>query len=83
MTEDMDDIDIQLPPVSRRRTVIHDMRQALFSIHMAAKLLERTRHDEQRFNELCRSIDLERRRAGELLEELIAEPNASEPPQSL
>lgn len=60
------------PPMTAA-SFAHDIRQSLFAIHMAVRLLERSRENEQQFIELCRSIEVERQRASDLINRLLEE----------
>lgn len=46
----------ELAELSGRAALLHDLRHALFAIHLAPLLLEKHREDERRFHEICESL---------------------------
>ena len=53
------------------RQLIHNIRHCLHVIGMGTSLLKELRHDDVQFAELCASIDTERKKVKELIEELV------------
>lgn len=50
--------------------LVHDLRHCLHVIGLGSELLPSVRNDDLRFGEVCGWIDQERKRAGELLNQL-------------
>jgi len=48
-------------PVSRRRILAHDIRNYLHAISMEIQLLRTVRTDQDKFEELCKSLDEDRK----------------------
>lgn len=53
--------------------MVHDLRQCLYTIHLGLRLLKQHRLDEEKFTQLCESIEKERLQANELLQKILSE----------
>ena len=49
----------------------HDVGHCLYVISMATEILKNVRGDDRKFNEVCETIENERRRAVDLLGEIL------------
>lgn len=65
----------ELAEMSGRDALLHDLRHALFAIHLAPLLLEKYRKDEQRFHEICEGLSRECEAIAGLIEEEFGEPD--------
>jgi signal transduction histidine kinase len=54
------------------RQLDHDLRHSLHVIALGLELLKETRQDPERLEEICQSLDVERRQAEKLIDQLIA-----------
>ncbi len=63
----------QLAEMSGRAALLHDLRHALFAIHLAPLLLEKHRENERRFHEICESLSRECESIAGLIEEEFGE----------
>lgn len=65
----------ELAEMSGRDALLHDLRHALFAIHLAPLLLEKHRKDERRFHEICVGLSRECESIAGLIEEEFGEPD--------
>jgi hypothetical protein len=70
----------ELTEMNGRAALLHDLRHALFVIHLAPLLLEKHRQDEPRFHEICEGLSRECGSIAVLIEEEFGEVNLPEPP---
>jgi len=63
----------ELAEMSGRVALLHDLRHALFAIHLAPLLLEKYREDERRFHEICESLSRECESIASLIEDEFGE----------
>jgi len=68
----------ELTGMSGRTALLHDLRHALFAIHLAPLLLEKHREDERRFHEICESLSHECESIAGLIEQEFGETNLDE-----
>lgn len=66
----------ELVEMSGRAALLHDLRHALFAIHLAPLLLEKHREDERRFHEICESLSKECESIAGLIEEEFGDVGA-------
>lgn len=59
----------ELVGISGRDALLHDLRHALFAIHLVPLLLEKHRKDERRFHEICEGLSRECESIAGLIEE--------------
>ena len=69
----------ELAEMSGRAALLHDLRHALFAIHLAPLLLAKHREDERRFHEICESLSRECDSVAGLIEAEFGEANLPEP----
>lgn len=68
----------ELTGMSGRAALLHDLRHALFAIHLAPLLLEKHREDERRFHEICESLSRECESIADLIEQEFGEANLND-----
>jgi len=70
----------ELTEMSGRAALLHDLRHALFVIHLAPLLLEKHREDKNRFHEICEGLSRECESVAGLIEMEFSNGEAPDPP---